>query len=108
MLIACKRTATEFITFYNRRESIFASFVADTILTSFRRLGSKRANPEFLNFALKDISCKTPVMDPSSVITQVSRDQEHSQLNTYQASVPSTNRGELYVSIFGLHDTFCF
>ena len=42
------------------------------------------------------------MMDPpNSIITQVSRDQEHSQLNSYQASPPNSNtssRSELVSS----------
>ena len=95
MLRACRRITTEFTSFYSRRESIFASFVADTIFTSFRQLGSKRADSEVVDFALNAISCKSLLMDPpSSIITQVSRDQDHSQLNSYQASLPNSNRGD--------------
>ena len=92
MLIACRRITTEFISFYNRSESIVASFVADTIFTSFRQVGSKRADSDLVDFSF---NTKTSLMDPpSSIITQVSRDQDHNQLNSYQASLPNSNRGE--------------
>lgn len=89
MLIACRRTATSF---YNRRESIFASFVADRIFTSFRTFESKRADSEILDLSLCAISCQASVMDPNSIITQVSRNQD--QLNTYQSSLTADSRGK--------------
>lgn len=96
MLKACRRTATEFISFYNRRESIFASFIAENIFTSFCTFGSKRAKRESLD-PVYTILCKTLTMDPNSIITQVPRDQD--QLNTYQASLPDNSRGNSCCSI---------
>ena len=93
MLIACKRTATEFIRFCNRRESNFASLIADRVFTSFRPVRAKRANSEFTSY---QTSCQSSTMDPNSIITQVSRDQD--QLNGYQGtSLPSDSRGSFYV-----------
>ena len=91
MLIACRRTTTDFIRFYNRRESIFASLFADRVLTSFHSFRAKRANPEV---TLYRSSCQSSSMDPNSIITQVSRDQD--QLNSYQSTtLPSDSRGEI-------------
>jgi len=102
MLLVCRRTVTEFKSFYNRKKSIFASFTAGNILTSFRTAGSKRADPKLQDLALYLISSQTSTMDPNSIITQVSRDQD--QLNTYQASSPTTNNGKFYI----LNVNYCY
>ena len=92
MLIACRRTTTDFIRLYNRSESIFASSFADRVFTSFHSFRAKRANPEV---TLYRSSCHSSSMDPNSIITQVSRDQD--QLNSsYQGTtLPSDSRGEI-------------
>ena len=82
MLKGCRKAVTKFISFNSRRESIFASFIADTIFTSFRPPGSKSANSELSG--LLYFVCDGPELDNYSG-AKGSRSAQHlSGITTYE------------------------
>lgn len=88
MLLNCTRQL-KLVYHYDIQRSIVASLTAGSVFTSFRPSVSKRADVKLHNRTLLPRTVKK--MDASSIITQVSRDQD--QYNGYHPSPPDDSKG---------------
>ena len=89
MLLNCTRQASKLVHLDNCLRSIFASFTSGSVFTSFRLSDLKRAVVRHYNRT--PLAWTAKKMDASSIITQVSRDQD--QYNGYHPSLPDDGKG---------------